>query len=46
MLGFQFNFLDFQDADQAFKGTATNFNVGVEFDGTQGVDVDLPLIIG
>ena len=46
MLGFQFNYLDFQDADQAFKGTATNFDLGVKFDGSTGLGIDLPLILG
>ena len=45
-LAFQYNFLDFQDPVQAFKGTATFVKLENRFDGDIGMKAYLSLVLG
>ena len=45
-LAFQYNFLDFQDSEQAVKSTATIVNLDTTFDGETGLAAVMPLVMG
>ena len=42
----QYNFLDFHDTEQAFKGTAAYQETIVRFDGLTGISIYMPLVFG